>query len=764
MTVWARALLLPSSMLRASRDELLRAVALLLEGRVDAYRTIATSLDLPTDTEPRSRTELGQFAQALLLSTDDDAAAMQQLSQLLGRQLESAEIRAVAAIVQGVLLAGVGRPDWAVRTLRAELEQPIDGLTKALLLVHLGLRSSEQGEMTEALDFTQAAQQAVSRRRGGDAYTLRLVAELNAWQIGWVAGRRVTPPSLSFHRAPLFAWIFGGSDDALTAYLNEMFTSYFEDPHTRTVKFAAEDSIDVGLGQTLRRCEFLAYRQGIVQYRQKLGRYRLLTEEGHPGPAVSSGFELLRRAGDDKGLRLVARTFRASGPLEVLRSVGLRATKASWLEPELQATLEVIGSTAFAFGSENAASAFSRLMKALPDVISRTFAGAWLVDSGFRALAGLLPLLREAETATASKWLRSVAEGEASTLIHHSMPTALHALRWEHLDEQERAAWFQFVERHLLGRDDRLFPARSAVLELASVDSPRALATIYTAYREGQLQWLAPLVVGREDLKESDRRRIVEDLLRAASAIRDQAHGGEFRLGGPHIGNLLASAAIQFGESALFVELGRFIGDGQLPLDERMAAALVLLEQPGSVPTQLRRRLAKGLAGPTIDMPLLGDPGPLELVNLRLRAAFGRLSSSDAIPILLRYANDRRPQLRTSAAVAAGTLAASAQVPIGTLLLSLSHDPVPEVRGAAGRWLSRIEMRSGVLDKARLARVSELLQEPGELVPLQVWMGLAQFVRAGGTLDREIRQLAEEVATHHIAHTVREAASAVVDH
>jgi len=149
----------------------------------------------------------------------------------------------------------------------------------------------------------------------------------------------------------------------------------------------------------------------------------------------------------------------------------------------------------------------------------------------------------------------------------------------------------------------------------------------------------------------------------------------------------------------------------------------------------------------------------LDLLNLRLREAFGRLKAADAIVTLLRYANDRRSQLRVQAAHAARELATRAPVPIGTLLLSLSHDHVPEVRGAAGRGLAGVRIGTSELDAARQSRIAELLQEPGELVPVQVWYGIAAASRHGFRFSPEIEELARLVASRHIAQTVRDAAA-----
>jgi hypothetical protein len=766
MTVWSRAFLQPSSSfpVRSGDGRALRALAILLEGRIDDYRRLAPSLGLPASAEEElpSAADASRLAQALLAMNGNDALAMKLLADLRALRGLDAEVHAVAAILQGIQFSIGGRPDLATAALRGQVTQKLDARTQALLLLHLGLRSLEAGGTQEAMAYTQDAESLMAGRPGPDAYTLRLVAAANALQISWLIGQPRANFALSFHRSPLFAWIFGASEESLSAYLDESFTSFFEDPHSRTVKFAIEDAIDVGLSQALLRCEAVAYRQGIIQYRRKLGRYRLLTEAGGAGPAVSTGFELLRRAGDDKGLRLAIRTFRASGPLEVLRIVGLRATRSSWLESELRATLEVIGATAFTFDDEAARAGFDRLMKALPDVVSKRFGGGWLVDSGFRALGGLLPLMNKSRTNVASEWLRVVAGGEPSALVHQSMQHALHSLNWKELDRREREGWLRYVRAHLTGTDDRLFPARSAALELASLGSRPAVASIYSAYRQGQSRWLTPLVLGMNELREVDRKQVADDVLRAARRLREQAHEGQFSLGGPEVGRVLAQAAQRLGGAGLYDEIGIFVMDDAVPLNERVVAALNLLDEPDSVPKSLRRILVRGLPWSKMQFPLAGDSAPLEMVNLRLRAAFGRLAGSDVVATLVRYANDPRAELRANAAYSARELARFARIPIGTLLLSLSHDPVPEVRGSAGRGLARIRIGSSDLDESRQVRVLELLQEPGELVPIQVWAGVADSVRQGDPANAEIAQLAKEVAAQHVAQTVRIAASAVV--
>ncbi len=136
-----------------------------------------------------------------------------------------------------------------------------------------------------------------------------------------------------------------------------------------------------------------------------------------------------------------------------------------------------------------------------------------------------------------------------------------------------------------------------------------------------------------------------------------------------------------------------------------------------------------------VGLPIFGTPIELLGANFQLMAVFGDVGPTVALGHLLQLAHSPSQEARLQAvrsfAATRGVLDSSTKTAV---LIGLTHDPDPFVRAAAGNALAATAV--GLAPEPRLARISDLLEEPGELVPRAVWLGLAQSRRSGEAFNR----------------------------
>lgn len=626
------------------------------------------------------------------------------------------------------------------------------------------MRQAEHGSAERALSATQDAVRLAARRRDEDGRTLFATARSNEFHFAFLARQQLAQDLPATNASPTLAWIDAVAGEGLSSYLDDHFKAFFDDPYSRTISFRSVDTSDQSMLQALLRSEAVGYRQATLRLRKALGEYRLLSRAGEPGLGAVSGFALLRRAGDASAVKRALGVFRASGPLEVLKVVGESVSESSWLPPELRADLEIIAGSAATFSPSSAAATYDRLIGAFEDLVSRPFWNAWIADVAFHALAALLPLVDDDRVNGASAVLREIAERPPDALIHQSMSRSLHEMDWDRLRRDEKQGWRRYVERYLAARDDHVFPARSAAIELIKAGDRQALQHVMRAYREGRSLLLAPIVLAAPVVRRVDAATLNHDILAAAQAYRQRADRGEFSLGTVSIGSLLGRAAGRFGTRRMRDELLAFVMDARVPVDERSSALEAMLREPRRVPSWMRARLTEGVPPPDISLPLFGRGTQLEALNLRLRAEFGELTAARALSIVIALSSSRIAEDRTMAARATLELTSELGASVAaTVLLELTHDAVPAVRGFAGSSLARMDFAEPPLEEARIERLTELVAESGEAVPLLVWHGAAQAARDGFPIPERLLLLAGHAAEHHLAVTVRRAARRVLD-
>jgi hypothetical protein len=588
-----------------------------------------------------------------------------------------------------------------------------------------------------------------------------VVARHNAQHFSIVSGTFPLddlPPRME---SPTLAWIAGSSDDALTQYLDEHFASFFENPYTRSLVFRNEDQVDSNLVHALFRAECVGYWQGIHRRRQSIGHYRLLSEAGRTGPGVATGFAFLRRAGDAQGVARAAAVYRASGPLEVPRSAGIAACRASWLDNEIGADLELITMAAVTFPQEVAGPVLDRILGGLSELVSRRFGTALIYQAALNATTSLARSADVDHVVAASVRLREIADRPADPLLHQSLGRSLSLLPWDRLSKIERMLWLTFVKTHLSARDDLVFPARSAAQGLIAAGSSIAINLVSEAYLESRSLLIAPLVLGATRLRSGILDAAIDDILMAAKTLQVRAQQGQFSFGVLSIGGLLGAATMRSRTRRAWDAYGSFVLDKHVPFDEREGAISNLMRAPETAPRWLQKKLRQGLPTTEMAIPLGGSPARLEVTNVGLQAVFGGIEPTDALSSLIDLAGSADSDVRTEVVKVASSLGSVLEsASLATLLIGLTHDPLPQIRGLAGRGLALVPFGQVPLEKVRISRLLRMCEESGETVPAYTWSGLARSRELDLPADPRLLNLAKTVATDHIASTIRDAAAA----
>ena len=762
-TSWVQVLVDPPSVIASAGPDEQRksAIALLLDGRLDDYERRAPDAGLPafaSATAEARRDGESRLVAAISLLVGGHREALDGLSSIAASPEVESGIRSIAAILSGAALSDSGRPDLALPLLDERARDVNEPAEKALLDVHWAFRAAECGLFAEAEARSTAAGDATDDR-SEPHLAIQTIARHNAAQFGWIVGHAVPPDMPRRADSKAIAWIDLLAVDALEDYLDGHFKAFFEQPFTRSVTFAREDQTDRGLSRSLFRAECLADWQGVARARKSLGRYRLLSEAGRSSPGAAFGFEQLRRGRDVEGLDRALSVFRAAGPLEPLRGAGDRVSSMPWWPIELRADLSILEHAATALDAAAVERALDRILGSLPDMLRFVPGSGWVVDPIMKALAALAPPAGPLHQRRMSRAIRELASAPPDPMVHQSIGRVLHSLDWERLGRTEVRLWLGYVQDNLGARDDHVFPAMAAAHELMSLHPIAISRVALAAFRETRSLYLVSLLLRRGSLRSDDRQAVENAVIDLAQSMRREASAGRYTMGLIRVGGLLGRLALTSRRRGLFDEALDFAMDPKVSLDERIATVVPFIAEPGEVPSRHRRRLAAGLPAAQIGMPIFGTQADLLGVNLQLEAVFGDVNTSVALSHLLRLAHSPSQEARLQAIRSLGVIRGSLDSStLAAVLIGLSHDPDPFVRAAAGNALGAATV--DVAPELRQARISELLEEPGELVPRAVWLGLAQSRRSGEAFETELDARASRVAAAHIAYTVRAAAAA----
>jgi hypothetical protein len=728
------------------------AISYLFEGRTDEYERRAPEAGLPSfaqmNVEPNA-SNAGLLVQGFQRLMTDDPRAIDDLLLLVKARSASADLRAIAAVVAGIALRDAHRPGEAILLLQQCLDEMSGRPGRTLLLVHMGVALAETGDFPGAVAVSEQVAAASEPHQSTEA-TLHAIAAENTFQFQWAVGQAGKPPSQSAKWAfPPLAWVNAGIAEAADELVLKSFDSKFQDPLRRTWHLSNQDQIDSELAQALFRSA-----------RKRYARYRLIREEGRPSSDSLQALILLSRSGDEDGLKKAARTFKANGPLELLRDAGNRIVGTPWNAADVGGRLALLRETASVLDPTAASIAAERLMASLDGFLQRIPMSGWVIDDALDVLADLSNSAGAETANSVSATFRRLAEAPPDPLLHQSLGRSVDDLPWHAISSQERVEWIEYVRQNLSAKDDHVFVALGAVGALADLGDSSALDAALTSYRETKSLLLAPMVLDKLQPMEVKDLRV--EALKSASALRDQAHRGSYQMHTLSPGGLLGMLAVSRGGTKLLKPLIDYATDPVVPVDERISAVRQLIRKPGALGPKLQARISHGIPGSQVSLPLFGDDDQLVAINLELVALFGDQTSDELIGSLLLLAHSPSAEIRTGAAVACRAVAQKADVrEVGLILLGLTWDASPFVRATAGRVLCCLPEPSpdGSQSGLLMQRLDDLLDEDGEVVPSAIWRGLRDRVEVSLPIPERLLGRARLSAERHLSWHVRAAAT-----
>jgi hypothetical protein len=741
-----------------------RALALLIDARFADYQRLAVESGWPSfgswpgpEAGPEQRLVA---AVALLLSGSGVAAG--HLADLSRDDQARPAVRLVAAVMASIALRDAGRADLSVALLS---DRPgAEGLEMAWTLIHLSLALREVGDSEAALATSLSAESAVGRReretKVGQA--LRAVAERNTAAFAFAARKR---DLLVARTRPVRSWILdrieARSAGGLASFVEQEFQGRMQDPSQLTMTFRQEDPVETPLMGALLRAEAVGDWHLLQETRRRLGRYQLLASVGVQDRKPVPALHLLRRANEGKELQRALRWYHFEGPLVPLREFGGGVAVMPWSDATIQSDLVSIREAADLLTPDVATAALDRILGNLEALLAGV-ANARLETHVYEAVAALLPVASDRDADVAARF-RLVLSAATDTSMIQSATHLLQVIDWKRVDEAGLAWWYDYCIEHLAGTTDHRFTSASLVRALPATDRLRS-AALGAFYEQPDLLTAAnALATGSlpSDVVSRIARIARDQLARIRADATKGSHGFGAFIEAPM---LLTDLLLEYPGQQGWRDLVSFVRDPSVAPSGKIGSLAELSERRGEVPPFVDRRLAAWVRGPVHHVVLpMQAMDHFKALLLRLRFQCEAWPAERLLTDLLALAtSNSREGRREAARMLPLTVPLLSLETALTLALTLSRDPASEVRGAAAWALAQLAgASSGPLSHLAWDRVMQSLKDPGAIAPQWVIGGLAAS-------DREhwpagVRGVLADLATAHISHAVRRAASRLLN-
>jgi hypothetical protein len=765
MNAWFEPLFEPSPLVKQSQGDKPGdprvGLALLLEAQFRLYRAIAGDAGWPTLGEPAdTKSDAGSHLLAAVgLHVLGNPAAEDEYRR--AARSRRGDLKTIATVLLGTYLRDIGRPAEASALLRERQERVTEPLDRLFIGIHLGVRAAERGDWASAVALTRAA---VKLGAGAQPTRwralLRWIADYNVYAFNLRLGRIANPFGLR-PRSEIPSLLRNDSllAGGLAVYLERQFDATFEDPYSRTLSFRAEDSTETQLQAAVLRGDWLGSWSDRLASSQLLGRYQLMSASVSNAAVSPASLELLRFAGDEKGLRLAAHAASRMGPLAPV-SAATSALVSNWqFGASPIASLTLLAEGADSLSDDALAVASSRMISE-----PRLFVEAWShAPAALGAIAKSAP--DSSQTEIASFVMDLIRANPENPGLVQGLLRTIDSVRWEVVAPAISDDWFRHATSAYPAGGDQQLLAVQVLSSLSIARSSEVSDFVIKAFCE------KPDLVGVEliaraatHVSRDVRRRVSSVIAEALAASRAQAARGAWSLGGLDEAALSVNLISRGMATAdLWDPLVAFLLDPAVAADEKTRALMMLASSQVRLPNVVRSLLSESVAeiGGT-QHHFSGASDAFDAAKLQLGLRLGVFRRAEALARLLTLATGspyQRIQCALTLAKAERRIGAG---PCATLVLQFAADEHHEVRAAAARALPTLRLvhAPDELSELVVARMREQLAEQGTIVPLAALAGLFDAAKDGRTtlvegFLKQVRQL----ANHHLSHEVRIAAT-----
>lgn len=762
---WLEPMLDPSDFIRRRRGRrrttLADGLAHLMEGRLADYVRLSKEHNLPQFGPRWDRSfapEWGLIATVTRhLSGEPDAPP--DYEEVAADRRSGSNLKTTALILAAVGWSDYGNSARAVEVL-AHASREARGLDLCLLLLHEASHLVERGEVAAAASTLAKAESLANelpRTRIGIA--LRVVLAHNAFALGFRVGTIRDPATLpSRTQAHPLVHIDALLAEGLEHHLEAQFEAAYKDPYDRSFTWRSQDPVEAPLSGALLQSEVWADHFSLQRARKVVGRYRILSAAGVTNRQPESGFELLRRARDSKGIRKAVGLYRRVGPELPLRNLATAAASSEWLLSEEETVLELLRGVAEFLPEEVAQSLVRRLLGDEP-----LFA---------RAAPRVLDALSQVVQVAPRKQSDLVARRTLHWVTTHPHPLVaisagrlLRSLAWDAVSRETRRDWIQFVEQHVGESTDLGSVSESAALGLAQRAPKDISRSFVRAYRRSpNLMFAAVLADMDASLDERTLASLTVQLNDALRSARSDAHEGRYSGLTVDVALLATWVASRTGNDATWQAIADFILDPKVAASQKASAMDSLSEAGRQVPRPIARVLEQQLKDTTAYAgPMLGPSEAFEGARLRLGLKVGVFSEKEAVAALISMARGsataRVEALRTMEVV---RFKDSTDL-VATLTVALAGDENQDVSAYAVRVLGILAGgASGPVQSVIRDVIETALQSPGSIVRRGALEGLYRANVNGRLLTSGVRRDVQGMAQSDLSASVRFAAHRVL--
>jgi hypothetical protein len=710
-----------------------QAVALLTEARLPAFQHFATKhADVPALAEAGQSPDWGWRLVSALghrLTTGE----FDQLQALLDQDTPDRPERAALTIIVAAELMEAGRVDEAAPLLEDEL-----GRDEAEPVDHAWLRLQHARACTEIgrLDDARTDAAFVQRLRitHPDDITATAIAGVAAMIVftttPW-AERDVGSVVQGADTAVAW-WRTQTMAGALSSFADRTFEAW---SHDTAVHLGGGDQVNDELLAAALTANYLGDHGAWRQLYALLGQDKLVRLDRNSDPAdARAGLDLLRKAGDDKAIKLAVLQLAADGP-------ALAITLAA-ADVDLNQSTHTTGKTDLLLmqhggdlldpaTAERTVRWLLATLRGPSTFPSRTTPSYLVALQLIDTLAGVVPAAPPEVQKAVIRYLTELP-AQSDQAYATSWARVAYALPAD--------SWGKEAIQQLAARSDDHWSLRLVIQELAARYDPDVRAALLAEAETGSLDALGALHT-TDGLSEDAIARLIEQLAEQVTQQVSEAHGGQYGGGGTDVGRNLVILNAWHPEQANWEPIFALLPDPAVAPDHKQGALQALANLASRLSEDVRARfapIARSLAesSPSAFPALLGSHHGIGGVAAHLAVTLGAYDdegTSEQLLKLLAGTSDERLWV-VGIAGRARTLEQ-----IG-LLVGLCQAPEPDIRANAGATLASA-VAAGNGGTLALAGLRRCLADPGTRTPQLIAKTLAQAPSLAPAAQAALAQL-----------------------